>query len=61
MSEEKVIFLICLAWIGGVFIGMAIEQDIVAPRRLRRKENGKHDGNKDAPKPFPVDKVKGDQ
>lgn len=61
MSTEKVLFLSFLAWLGGMFIGMAIEQDIIAPRRLRRNENGKHDGNKDSPKPFPVEKVKDGQ
>ena len=55
MSIEKMLFLLGLAWLSGMFFGMRIEQKLLEP--LRRKKQSKN-GNGGGPKPLPMTEIK---
>ena len=55
MSMEKIIILMVLAWLSGMFFGMGIEQKLLAPRRHKKKCS---QGDSCGPEPLPVVNVK---
>jgi hypothetical protein len=55
MSIEKILILMALAWLSGVFFGMGIEQKLLAPRRHKKKCPQSDSGS---PEPLPVVNVK---